>query len=81
MHISNTTLIRKLHALVNLSPTAYLRQVRLKKAHQLLHTGAGSISEIGYQVGFNSLSYFSRCYREYFGILPSQEMRKKAELF
>ncbi len=77
MHISNTTLIRKLHALVNLSPTAYLRQVRLKKAHQLLHAGAGSISEIGYKVGFNSPSYFSRCYREYYGILPSQEIRER----
>lgn len=72
MGMSKTHFYRKLQELTNQSPGQYIRQMRLKKAHELLLAGTGNVSEIAYKVGFNNLSYFSRCFRNEFGILPSE---------
>jgi AraC-like DNA-binding protein len=51
--------------------TEYIRNYRLEKAEELLRNKAGTVSEIAYQVGFESLSYFSRMFLERFGKTPS----------
>lgn len=74
MSMSLTTLTRKIKALVNLTPSEFLRNMRMKRAKKLLLSGFGNISEVAFEVGFNSLSYFAKCYKQQFGITPSQEL-------
>lgn len=74
MYTSKTLLYSKLKALTGQSPTEFVRNIRLKEAKKLLLNNGHqyTISEISYQVGFNDPLYFSRCFRKYFGIPPSE---------
>jgi len=63
---------RKTRGLTGKSPNQLIRMMRLKRAKQLLDYDTGNIAEIAFQVGFNNLSYFSKCFREQFGVLPSE---------
>lgn len=74
--MSRSQLFRKLKALTGYSPFELIRNARLQKARQLLQTTDDNIQQICYQVGFNYPNYFSKCYREYFGIMPSEETRR-----
>ncbi|MCL4113925.1 UNVERIFIED_CONTAM: hypothetical protein GTU68_057000 [Idotea baltica] len=69
---SRSQLHRKLKALTDKSPNELIRIFRLERAKMLLQDKAGNASEIAYQVGFNSLPYFSKCYKDQFGISPSE---------
>ncbi|GAB3258665.1 hypothetical protein GCM10027347_22150 [Larkinella harenae] len=69
---SRMQLHRKLTALTGQSAGDFLRVMRLKRAAQLLEGQAASVSEIAYEVGFNSLSYFSKTFREQFGVSPNE---------
>ncbi|MDN3686290.1 ATP-binding protein [Cyclobacterium jeungdonense] len=70
--MSRTNLHRKLKALTNCSATEFIRIVRLKRAMYLLEQKAGNVSEVAYAVGFNSVSYFDRCFKKHFGKTPSE---------
>jgi AraC-like DNA-binding protein len=72
MHLSQMQLYRKLKALSGLTPTLFIRKVRLQKARELLLTTDLNVSEIAYQVGFNDPAYFSRAFNEEFGTPPSE---------
>jgi DNA-binding response OmpR family regulator len=72
VNMSRTQVYRKLMALVNLPPSSFIRTIRLNRAASLIKQKSGNISEIAYSVGFNNLSYFTRCFQEYFGVLPSE---------
>ena len=76
---SLATLTRKTKGLLDMTPAEFLRTFRLKKARELLLLNHGNISEIVFKVGFNSLSYFGRCYKKQFGISPSQEILQKSQ--
>ncbi len=71
--LSRSQLHRKLKALTDQSPSIFLRTLRLKRAHQLLSQSAGTAAEIAYQVGFGSPAYFSKCYKDQFGVTPMQK--------
>jgi DNA-binding response OmpR family regulator/nitrogen-specific signal transduction histidine kinase len=75
--LSRVHLHRKLKALTDQAPGDFVRMMRLKRAAQLLDARAGNIAEIAYQVGFNNLSYFSKCFREQFGVLPNEYIKQK----
>lgn len=74
LFISRVHLHRKLKALTNQSISEYVRTLRLNKALELLKENQSTISEIAYQTGFGSISYFSRSFKKQFGKNPS-EMR------
>jgi signal transduction histidine kinase/ligand-binding sensor domain-containing protein/DNA-binding response OmpR family regulator len=74
--ISRTQLYRKIQAISGQSVKEFIRIIRLKKAVELLLNKEKNISEIAYIVGFNSLSYFTTSFTEYFGINPSKYIDK-----
>lgn len=69
--MSRSQLHRKLVALTELSATDFIRNYRLNLAKQMIENNTGTISEIAYEVGFNSPSYFSKSFKEKFGASPS----------
>ena len=69
--LSRVQLYRKCKALTNYAPNELLRTARLKRAATLLAATEKSVSEIAYEVGFSSPSYFAKCYKEYFGKKPT----------
>jgi AraC-like DNA-binding protein len=70
--ISRAHLHRRLKALTGKSATEFIRTIKLKRAAELLNHKAASVSEIAYNAGFNNLSYFTRCFKEEFGMVPSE---------
>ena len=76
MGFERTQLYRKLKAITNYSPVELMRNLRLKKAKILLSSTDKSISEICYEVGFSTPAYFTKCFREQYGVTP-KEMRER----
>ncbi|MBF4488068.1 hybrid sensor histidine kinase/response regulator transcription factor [Flavobacterium sp. CSZ] len=72
MNMDRTGLYRKLMALTDHSPTNFIRSLRLKKAAELLLDKKLTIADVSDQVGFNSISYFTKCFHDTFGKTPSQ---------
>jgi len=70
LNMSRSNFYRKIKGVLDLSPNEYLRLERLKKAAQLLKEGENRVNEICYMVGFNSPSYFAKCFQKQFGVLP-----------
>ena len=70
MHLSESQLFRKIKALTGRSTAVYIRSIRLQKAKELLESSRFTVSEVAFQVGFNSPSYFSRVFSKEFGIPP-----------
>ena len=70
--ISRPQLYRKITALTGRAPNDFLRHIRLEKAVTLLKRRAGNISEIALEVGYNNPSYFSKCFADKFGCVPSE---------
>ena len=77
MGLSRVQLYRKIKSLTNYSPNELLRIARLKKAASLLASSDMTVAEIGYEVGFSSPSYFTKCYREQFGESPTDLLKRK----
>ena len=75
MNLSRVQLYRKVKAVTGSSPVELLRTARLKRAYQLLITTDKSVSEIAYDVGFTAPSYFTKCFKDEYGLLPG-DVRK-----
>jgi YesN/AraC family two-component response regulator len=80
LKMSNMQLYRKLKSLTNLSGNEFIKNVRLKKAVQLLESENFSVSEIAYKVGFNDPSYFTRMFKKEFGKTPSEYLERSLEV-
>ncbi len=70
--LSRVQMYRKVKQLTGQSPVEIIRVTRLKKAERLLKTTKMTVSEISYDVGFSSPSYFSKCFKDYFGVQPGE---------
>ncbi len=75
--MSRMQLHRKLKALTGLSTTEFVRSQRLKLAADLLKKSDANVSEIGYTVGFNDHSYFTKCFKEMYGCSPTEFISKQ----
>lgn len=76
MGISPITLYRRIVSITGTAPNQFIRNYRLDRSAALLGTKSGNVSDIAYQVGFNSLSYFSKCFRERFGYTPVEFLKQ-----
>jgi AraC-like DNA-binding protein len=69
--MSTSTLYRKLKSVAGQTSNEFIRSIRLKRAAQLLSDQSKSISEIAYQVGFNDVKYFRKCFQKQYESTPS----------
>ena len=77
MNMSRSNLYLKIKALTGLSSSEFIRNIRLKRAVQLFEKSDLSVKEIMYMTGFNTASYFSKCFKKQFGVIPSKYVRLK----
>lgn len=78
--VSRSLLHKKLTALVDLPPNDFITSLRLKRSVLLLLEQNKSISEIAFEVGFNDPKYFSRCFKKFYGVSPSEYLNGKSFL-
>jgi signal transduction histidine kinase/DNA-binding response OmpR family regulator/streptogramin lyase len=78
MNMSQSTLYRKLKGLTGKNINQLVRKVRIQKAAQFLRSGQHNINEVSVMVGINSAIYFRQCFKDEFGILPSEYQKKNA---
>jgi AraC-like DNA-binding protein len=71
--MSTSAFHRNFQAVTALSPIQFQKQIRLQKSRLLLLTGAGDVATVGYQVGYENTSQFSREYRRQFGLPPGRD--------
>ncbi|NRB65295.1 MAG: helix-turn-helix transcriptional regulator, partial [Saprospiraceae bacterium] len=72
MAMSRMQLHRKRKALTNFSSSEFIRDIRLQRAADLLADNNLNVSEVAYSCGFNSVSYFTQCFTQKFGVNPSK---------
>ena len=80
MFMSRSSFYRKIKNITGMAPNDYLRVARLKRAAELLLQEELSISEICERVAFSSTSYFAKCFKSQFGVLPKEYLEKKKSL-
>lgn len=73
--VSRVQLYRRLVSVTGKTPSEFIRLIRLRHAERLLAESQLTISEIAYQVGFSSQRYFSKCFKDLYGYMPSQYKR------
>jgi transcriptional regulator GlxA family with amidase domain len=74
--MERTGLYKKLSAIVDKSPSLFMRSIRLSHAARLIREGNHSLAEIATKTGFSSASYLSRCFQEEYGCKPSEYARQ-----
>ncbi len=76
MGYSRTNLYKKFKEITGLSSSEFIRNIRLKRAVQLFEQSDLSVKEIMYMTGFNTSSYFAKCFKKQFGVKPSEYVRQ-----
>jgi AraC-like DNA-binding protein len=80
MNMSRSTLSRKLHALTGESPTDFIRNIRLKRAGDLLKKNFGNVTQVSFEVGFSNLSHFNKSFRKLYGVTPTEYAKKYKQM-
>ena len=79
MHMSHSTLYRKIKGLTGMTGNEFIRKLRLKNSLRLLTDTDSNVSESAYASGFNDLGYFRTCFKEEYGMSPSEYLKRKKE--
>lgn len=74
--VSRSVLFKKLKNLLNMSPIEYIKNYRVRSAAKLIDTGDYNMTQIAYMVGINDPRYFSRCFKQYFNMTPTEYKEK-----
>lgn len=74
-YMSRSNFHKKVKAITGNTPNDYIRIIRLNRSLELLSTGKYQVVEVCYMVGFNTPSYFSKCFNDYFGKLPNEYLK------
>ena len=77
MNMGRSAFYAKFTSLTNSSPVEFVREIRLKRARQYFDGGRHSITEVAYEVGFTNQKYFSTCFRQQFGITPTEYLKSR----
>ncbi len=75
--VSRSVFFKKLKALTGLAPIEFIKEMRVKRAAELIETGEYSISQISYMVGINDPRYFSKCFKQKYGMTPTEYKEQK----
>lgn len=78
--MSRMSLYRKLHDQTGQTPSEFIRNIRLKRAAQILANSDIPVKDVAAQVGFSTPSYFSKCFKEMLGVLPTQYQNRKQDI-
>lgn len=78
--MSRSNLLRKVKKMTNLSVSQFINQVRLTKAMEMLSDSSLTVSEISYEVGFSSPSYFIKCFRDQYGYPPGEAGKRNLDM-
>ena len=70
--MSYSTFYRKVKGLTGIAPNEFIRKIKLKNSLHLLLSGSYQISEVAYMSGFNDVVYFRKCFKDEFGMAPSE---------
>lgn len=77
MCMSHSTLYRKIKGLTEMSANEFIRKVKMRKGVELLMSGQYTISEIAYRIGFSSVAYFRQCFKDEYGVSPSDYVKQQ----
>lgn len=77
--MSNATLLRKFKRLLNTTPNSYIRTKRLIMAAKMLREGESRISEVSFACGFNTTTYFTKCFHDYYGCTPNTYIQNQSK--
>ena len=80
MNMGRTVFFNKLKNLTGLSPVEFIREMRIKRAAQLLEDRKYNITEVTYMVGMNDSRYFSKCFKNTYGVTPSEYRKQRLEV-
>ena len=75
--LSRTIFYRKLKSIIGLTPVDFIREIRIKRAVQLIDSGEYNFSQIAYMTGFSDPKYFSKCFKKVMGVTPTEYKEKK----
>ena len=78
MNMSKSTLYRKIKSMTGLTPLDFVRNIKMKRACMMLLSRTQNISEIAYAVGFSTPKYFTKCFKDEFGITPTEYQQKQS---
>ena len=77
--LSRTIFYRKLKSIIGLTPVDFIREVRIKRAAQLIDSGEYNFSQVAYMTGFNDPKYFSRRFKKIMGVTPTEYKERKGD--
>lgn len=77
MCMSHSTFYRKIKGLTDMSANEFIRKVKMRKGVEMLMSGQYTISEIAYMIGFSSVAYFRQCFKDEYGMAPSDYVKQK----
>lgn len=70
--VSRSVFFKKLKTLTGLAPIEFIKEMRVKRAAQLIESGDYNMTQIAYMVGINDPRYFSKCFKQRFGMTPTE---------